>query len=98
MVIAKWLQIRMKDKVIVWQFYNESETEPFGSRGITPSDEEMQELQNLSFGELYAAKVDGVEVKDTPETFLEKIVKRAYDEYLEAKKVEEEAKEQTVEL
>lgn len=98
MVVAKWLQIRFGDKVMVWQFYNTSdETEHFGSRGITLTDEELEQLDELPFRELRMAKMDGVEIKDSPETLLEKLAKRAYDEYLQAKAEEERRKVEVVE-
>jgi len=98
MAVAKWLQIRFGDKVIVWQFYNNAEeTEHFGSRGITLTDEEMNQLDELPFRELRIAKMNGVEIKDNPETLLEKLAKRAYDEYLQAKAEEEKRKMEVVE-
>jgi len=98
MVVAKWLQIRFGDKVMVWQFYNTpDETEHFGSRGITLTDEELEQLDELPFRELRMAKVNGVEIKDSPETLLEKLAKRAYDEYLQAKAEEEKRKMEVME-
>ena len=98
MVVAKWLQIRFSDKVMVWQFYNNAEeTEHFGSRGITLTDEELRQLDELPFRELRLAKLNGVEIKDEPETLLEKLAKRAYDEYLQAKSEEEKRKMEVVE-
>jgi len=98
MVVAKWLQIRFGDKVMVWQFYNNiEETEHFGSRGITLTDEELEQLDRLQFKELRLAKLNGVEIKDEPETLLEKLAKRAYDEYLQAKSEEEKRKMEVVE-
>jgi len=98
MVVAKWLQIRFGDKVMVWQFYNNAEeTEHFGSRGITLTDEELEQLDELPFRELRLAKLNGVEIKDEPETLLEKLAKRAYDEYLQAKAEEEKRKMEVVE-
>lgn len=98
MVVARWLQIRFGDKVMVWQFYNKpDETEHFGSRGITLTDEELKQLDELLFKELRMAKTNGVEIKDSPETLLEKLAKRAYDEYLQAKAEEEKRKIEVVE-
>ena len=98
MVVAKWLQIRYGDKVMVWCFYNTpDETEHFGSRGITLTDEELKQLDELPFRELRMAKTNGVEIKDNPETLLEKLAKRAYDEYLQAKAEEERRKMEVVE-
>ena len=93
-MIAKLLQVRLLDKVMVWQFFNSAEdTEPVGSRGITVTEEEMN---SLTLSDLLNAKM-GIEIVDTPTTTLEEIVKRAYDEYLEAKKEEEEAKASVIE-
>jgi len=98
MVVAKWLQIRVGDKVMVWQFYNNvEETEHFGSRGITLTDEELKQLDELPFRELRIAKLNGIEIKDEPETLLEKLAKRAYDEYLQAKAEEEKRKMEVIE-
>lgn len=98
MAVAKWFQIRFRDKVIVWRFYNSPEdTEAFGSRGITLTDEEINQLDELPFRELRLAKTNGVEIKDDPETLLEMLAKRAYDEYLQAKQEEEKIKMEVVE-
>jgi len=96
MVIAKWLQIRYSDGVIVWQFYDEN-GEQCGSRGISLTSDELDQLDELLFRELRLAKVNGVEIKDNPETLLEMLAKRAYDEYLQAKALEEEAKANVIE-
>ena len=96
MVIAKWLQIRYSDGVIVWQFYDEN-GEQVGSRGINLTSDEMNQLDELLFRELRLAKVNGVEIKDNPETLLEMLAKRAYDEYLQAKALEEEEKQNVIE-
>ncbi|HHC18959.1 MAG TPA: hypothetical protein ENK81_00950 [Euryarchaeota archaeon] len=99
MTIAIWSQIRMGDKVIVWEFYKEpDETEHFGSRGLTLTDEELKQLMSISFFELYKARIDGVEIKDKPETLLEKLAKKAYDEYLKAKKQELQRQSETITL
>ncbi|MHA1288057.1 MAG: hypothetical protein ACTSPB_11700 [Candidatus Thorarchaeota archaeon] len=99
MVLAKWLQIRyserFSDGVIVWQFYENGEQ--IGSRGISLTSEEMNQLDELLFRELRLAKVNGVEIKDNPGTLLEMLAKRAYDEYLQAKALEEEAKANVIE-
>lgn len=98
MAVAKWFQIRVNDKVMVWQFYeDESKVEPFGSRGISLSDEEMDELMKLTLADLYNAKTKGVPITDTPTNLLEELAKRAYDEYLKAKEQEEQAKQQVIE-
>ena len=96
MVIAKWLQIRYSDGVIVWQFYDEN-SEQIGSRGINLTSDEMNQLDELLFRELREAKMNGVVVKDNPETLLEMLAKRAYDEYLQAKASEEEEKQNVIE-
>ena len=95
MVIAKWLQIRYSDGAIVWQFYENGER--IGSRGISLTSEEMNQLDELPFRELRLAKINGVAVKDNPESLLEMLAKRAYDEYLQAKASEEEAKANVIE-
>ena len=98
-MLARWLQIRVGDRVVVWQFYKSSEdTEPFGSRGKNYDENTFKEFMSLTFSELYEAKVKGVEIKDLPETLLEKMAKSAYDEYLEAKKIEEERKRKVIEV
>jgi len=99
MVVAKWSQIRIGDKVIVWKFYNTQEDlEAFGSRGLTLTDEELKQLMTETFLELYKTRIDGVEIKDKPETLLEKLAKRAYDEYLNAKKQELQRQSETITL
>ncbi len=93
-MIAKLLQVRLLDKVMVWQFFTSAEdTEPAGSRGVKVTEEEMS---SLTLSDLFEAK-SGIEILDSPTTVLETIVKRAYDEYLEAKKLEEERKASIVE-
>ena len=97
-MIAKWYQIRMVDRVMVWQFYeDEKASEAFGSRGITLTDDEVEQLRKLSFGELVDAKIKGVAIVDSPTTLLETLAKRAYDEYVKAKQEEEASKQQIVE-
>jgi len=99
MVVARWSQIRIGDKVIVWEFYDTQEDlEAFGSRGITLTDEELKQLMSISFFELYRARIDGVEIKDKPETLLEKLAKKAYDEYLKAKEQELQRQSETITL
>ena len=101
MVVGKWIQIRASDKVIVFMF--EEDGKEIGSRGINVSDEEFELLKSLDFGTMMDAKLKGIEVPDSLDEgddvdILTQLVYRAYREYLQAKKIEDERQSGIIEM
>jgi len=80
---ARIRQIKQKDKVILFNFYDDT-GKNIGSRGYRLNKEAWEKIpsvlkQLLSF----------IPIKDTPGTALERLAKRAYVEWTRAKKEEE---------
>lgn len=90
-VRIKALQIRHSDRVVVFEFEFSDGTK--GSRGITLTDAEYNELLQMSFFEIIQL-LRGVEY--TKVTKLKSVIDRAIQEYLAAKAAEEEEKANTI--
>ena len=92
MVIAKWVQIRVIDKVISFEFIDKN-GDTIGSRGITMDDNEIKEVFSKPFSELYDSKFNGIEIPTElvgDEDIMIKLGYRAYQEYLEALTAEQQ--------
>jgi len=80
---ARIRQIRKKDRVILFNFFDDA-GKNVGSRGYKLSKEAWEKIPPV-----LKQLLDFVPIKDVPETGLEKLAKRAYDEWIRAKEEEE---------
>lgn len=99
MVWVKIFQIRSSDKAIVFQFYNsKDDTEPFGSRGVNLDDQTFNDIiSNITIADFFKYKTEGFELPEEPTTTLEKVAVQSYQEFLNAKSIEEQMKEGVLE-
>jgi len=90
MVKAKLMQIRMTDRAMVFMFENDNGQE-IGSRGVNLDEKTFNEVAtSMTIVEFFKLKQSGLMLPDTPATKIEEIAVCAYQEFLAAKKVEEE--------
>ena len=101
MVLVKLFQIRMSDKAIVFRFFDEQGNE-LGSRGVNAGrdfDEALfyEVVNNMTISEFYRLKTEGFILPDQPSTALEQVAKIAYDQFLQAKQLEEAESQAVIE-
>ena len=101
MVLVKVFQIRMSDKAIVFRFFDEQGNE-LGSRGVNAGrdfDEALfdEVVNNMTISEFYRLKTEGFILPDQPSTALEQVAKIAYDQFLQAKQLEEAESQAVIE-
>jgi len=93
MVLVKIHQIRMSDGTIVFRFFDDSGNE-IGSRGVVSGKDFdpalLDEVLSMTLKDFYTLKYEGFTLPDTPSNAIEQVAKIAYEQFLNAKKLEEE--------
>ena len=96
MVVVKLFQIRMSDRAIVFRFFEDGNE--IGSRGVNLDEETFNAIvSNLTIADFFRLKQEGFELPEDPKTELEKVAVQAYNEFLQAKRLEEQEKEGVLE-
>ena len=101
MVLVKLFLIRIDDKAIVFRFFDEQGNE-IGSRGVNAGkdfDEALfnEIINNMTISEFYKLKAEGFVLPDQPSTPLEQVANTAYEQFIQAKQIEEAKKEAIIE-